>query len=383
MRCRVLSSGSAASLLAGFLLVLSPYASLSQDPVLKVRPKEDRDARLNAMHRITMNVQVTDAIGNPVADLHREDFTLFDNNEARSIVEFRTIDGRAQNDATQIVILLDAVNTPAPELDKAKNAIFRYLAESHKPLAFPTVFALWFNGNLDATPATTDRNTIGRAFVKLTKTVHSNACQAGPDSKSPKAASSKSGGRVDSATCRAVHFKDSIAALDGIAQQQLTTGARTLLIWMGAGWPTLANADVQKLMAMQQHDYARQYGALLHDLLAAQMTVYSLMPGSGESDRNGTKANQEAGISDSASHGHLVQFALDELAERTGGKAVSPSTDPAADLHACVRDAQSYYMISFYAPAAHGGLSEAHSLALKIDRPGVEVRTMTSYYNEP
>ena len=154
--CRV-NTGSAARLGAGFLIALAFSAALSQDPVLKTRSKEEREEQFNVTRRITMNVQVTDAAGKPVSDLKAENFSLFDNHQPRRIVAFHPIDGAAMSDATQVVIVLDAVNTPPQALDEEKNAIFKYLAESRKPFALPTAFALWFNGHLSATPATTSR----------------------------------------------------------------------------------------------------------------------------------------------------------------------------------------------------------------------------------
>ena len=131
-----------------------------------------------------------------------------------------------------------------------KSAIFKYLAQSRKPFTNPTAFALWFNGHLNETEATTDRNAIGRAFVKMTKGLHSNDCNSEENLAGASAADAKGGNdqrraaTVDFATCRAVHFRDSIGALDSIAQKQLTAGGRTLLIWVGPGWPNLSNAEI-------------------------------------------------------------------------------------------------------------------------------------------
>ena len=383
MRYCLLNNGSATSFVAGLLLTMACYSALSQDPVLKTRPKEDRDARFNATHRITMNVQVTDTGGNPVSDLRGDDFTLYDNYQVRRIAAFHAIDGEAQNDATEILIVLDAVNTPAAALDEEKSAIFKYLAESRKPLAFPTAFALWFNGHLSATPATKDRNAIGRAFVKLTKNVHSNACGVGLNTSEHKATINKKAGQVDAATCRAVHFKDSIAALDGIAQQQLSTGARTLLIWIGSGWPVLSSADLQRLTPKQQHDYVREFTTVLHDLRAAQMTVYTLTAEDQRSNQENATAVGKMTISAAGPPPQLPRLAVDELATRTGGKAISGSSQLTTDLHACIRDAQWYYALSFNAPLARNDAGEMHSLAVKVNRPGVEVRSMDLYYTEP
>ncbi len=363
----------------GFLIAATSIsAAFPQDPVLKTRTKEEREERFNSASRITMNVQVTDAAGNPVSDLRAADFSLYDNRQARRIASFHPIDGAAQNDATEIVILLDAVNTPTEALTEEKDAIFKYLAGSRKPFAFPTAFVLWFNGHLSATPASKDRDEIGRAFVKLTKNVHSNACGTGQNAGGQVVSVSKRAATVDAATCRAVHFKDSVAALDGIAQQQLAGGGRTLLIWIGSGWPAISEAELSQLTAKQQHDYANEYVTVLHDLQAAQVTVYSL---GGASDR-GARSAGSTNVADSPQADGLPRLAVDEFAQSTGGRAIRKSEDLVADLRACMRDAEWYYCLSFNAPPAQND-AEAHSLEVKVNRPGVQVRTMKSYYANP
>jgi VWFA-related protein len=383
MRCCGVDTGSGARLSAGFLIALTCSAALSQDPVLKTRTKEEREKQFNAIHRIRMNVQVTDAAGKPVADLRPENFTLYDNHQPRKIVAFHPIDGAALSDATEVLIVLDAVNTPPQALDAAKAAIFKYLAGSRKPFESPTAFALWFNGHMSATTATTDRNAIGRAFVKMTRNVHSNACDTAQTSAQQKIATSKNSGKVSPAACRAVHFKDSVAALAGMAQQQLATGGRTLLIWIGSGWPVLPNAELDGLGPKQQEAYTHEFVEVLHDLRAAQVTVYSIAPDA-DKDRDGSSNGSEnSKMSSKNAVAKVPRIALDEYAQRTGGRVLSSHEDITADLHACIQDAEWYYSLSFNAPPAQNGAGEMHSLEVKVNRPGLQVRTMNSYYSEP
>lgn len=383
MGFRTANTYSAARFAATFLLALTVSVAPSQTPVLKTRTKEEREEQFNTTHRITMNVQVTDATGTSVSDLRPEDFTVYDNHQARRIVAFHAIDGAALRDATQVVILLDAVNTPAQALDDEKNAIFKYLAQSRKTLPVPIAFALWFNGHMSATSATTDRDTIGRAFVKLTKNLHSNACSTEQNSGEQKVAISKETGRVDVATCRAVHFKDSVSALDGIAQQQMTTGGRTLLLWMGSGWPTLSDADLQNLAPKQQHDYIAKFVTVLHDLRAAQMTVYYIISAKGKQRDQNSGTGGKTSELNSPPTAASPRITVDEFAIRTGGRISAPSADLTESLRACIHDADWYYAVSFNAPPARNGVETMHSLKITVNRPGLEIRTMNSYYPEP
>jgi VWFA-related protein len=207
--------------------------------------------------------------------------------------------------------------------------------------------------------------------------VHSNDCGTSQSSQQ-KIAANKDGGQVSPAACRAVHFKDSVAALDGIAQQQLATGGRTLLIWVGSGWPVVPSAELERLGPKQRDAYAHEFVEVLHDLRAGQVTVYSIAP----RDSSSTDI-ENLRTADTRTAATFPRIAVDEFAQRTGGRVMTSSEDISASLHACIRDAEWYYSISFNAPPAQNGGGEMHSLDLRVDRPGVQVRTMNSYYTEP
>lgn len=385
MRRRHFQQGACAGLLA-----LTALIAAAQHPTLKTRTKEEREREYMATRRITLNVQVTDNTGKPVTDLDARDFTLLDNHQPRRLAAFHPIDGEALNDATQIVILLDAVNSPAPALEAEKNGIFKYLAQNHSALPYPTSFVLWSNGHLKATGTTRDRNAVGRAFVSMTKNVHSNAC--GPvDASVIKAAGSAdaethgndSPQSAEGANCLQVHFKDSLAALDGIAQQQLALGGRTILVWVGPGWPLLSDAEFDQMTPKARKNYFDEIVNVLHDLRAAQVTLDAVAPRDPTRPEEKTivSPHQPAGTS-SPEGARPESLALSVLAPQTGGLVMASSSDVVADLIKFLDDADWYYALSFNPPPAQNGV-ELRSLEVKVNRPGLNVRTMIGYYTEP
>ena len=72
---------------------------------------------------------------------------------------------------------------------------------------------------------------------------------------------------------------------------------------------------------------------------------------------------------------------LHVLAHQTGGHILTDARDWAGEIGACLADAESYYVLSFDAPPA-AGFGEYHSLAVKVDKPDLNVRTNTLYYAE-
>ena len=373
------------------MLALAAQIAVGQYPTLKTRTKEDRERQYQASHRITINVQVTDDAGKPVTDLDAKDFTILDNHQPRKLAAFHPIDGVAMNDATEVIILLDAVNSPTPALEAAKNGIFKYLAQSHSPLPYPTSFVLWSNGHLKATTATRDRNAVGRAFVSVTRNLHSNACAPAEGSVVKAAETGGSGPRGDAAggpqpadveNCLQVHFKDSLAALDGIAQQQLSIGGRTILIWVGSAWPLLSDAAFQQLTPKSRKNYFDEIVSVLHNLRAAQVTVDAIAsPDAAREELANLDSPHPTVAAASPESAAPDSLALPVLAHQTGGRVMA-STNFVTDLAKLLDDADWYYALSFSTPPAQNGV-ELRSLEVKVNRPGLNIRTMTCYYTEP
>lgn len=358
----------------------------AQNPTLKTRTREQLNREYLEAHRITLNVQVADSNGRVVPDLVASDFTLLDNDQPRKIAGIHMIDGEAMNDATEVVILLDAVNSPAQQLEEERQAIFNYLAHGHGPLPYPTSFALWFNGQLKANPRTTDRNELGRAFVKTTKGIHSNACSSvgGAVEKVAAGAADAAQSAETVANCLRVHFRDSIAALDGIAQQQKNLGGRTILIWVGPGWPVPTGPEFDQQTAKARAGLFDELANVLRDLRDAQVTIDAISPPDEtrekEQEREGLKMLMEG--TRPARETMPASFALPIVATLSGGRALTASHELTADLSSCIHDADAYYVVSFEAMPATSP-HQFHKIEVKVKRPGLDVRTMTQYYAEP
>src|SRR5258708_36859104 len=66
------------------------------------------------------------------------------------------------------------------------------------------------------------------------------------------------------------------------------------------------------------------------------------------------------------------------LAENTGGRQIS-NNEPASALRAVVKNARAFYLLG-YASAKNPADGKFHKIAVKVKRPGVEVRARTGYY---
>ena len=186
------------------------------------------------------------------------------------------------------------------------------------------------------------------------------------------------------ANCLQVHFKDSLAALDGIAQQQRHIGGRTILIWVGAGWPLLSDVEFERLSPKARKSYSDELVNIVNDLRASQVTLDSLgvhdaaLPAElARVDQHGLSAGAASPLNAGPN-----SLGLPILAQQTGGRDMANSNDIPADLGKLLDDADWYYALSFNPPPASNGV-ELRSLEVKISRAGLNIRTMTGYYTEP
>jgi VWFA-related protein len=70
---------------------------------------------------------------------------------------------------------------------------------------------------------------------------------------------------------------------------------------------------------------------------------------------------------------------LSVLADLTGGRAVLNTNAPQDHVAAILDESHSYYLLAF-APADRNAKGKFHKIEVKVDRPGVSVRTRAGYY---
>ena len=78
------------------------------------------------------------------------------------------------------------------------------------------------------------------------------------------------------------------------------------------------------------------------------------------------------------------QWTLTRLSEDTGGLSVYNHNDLKGGLNQIVNDQRAYYLIGFEPPKAafekSSGRPKFHEIKLKVNRPGVRVRTRAGFY---
>ncbi|MGA7245464.1 MAG: hypothetical protein WBX19_19935, partial [Terracidiphilus sp.] len=120
------------------------------------------------------------------------------------------------------------------------------------------------------------------------------------------------------------------------------------------------------------------------NLREAQVTLDAVSWGDFETPRNVLKPVMSVTVSVPITPDEVAEeaMALPALARQDGGLVFSKVKNLANAMAACLEEASDFYVVSFDStPAA--AADEFHSIDVKVDRPGVNVRTDSSYYAQP
>jgi VWFA-related protein len=360
-----------------------------QTPKLIPRTHEQREARFRAEHRIVLNVEVRDAAGSPITGLNAEDFTLMQDQQPRSIVTFRAVNGETAPVPPQVMLLLDAVNNSSRDLANDRKGIETFLRQSPETLAYPTSIAVLSETEIRSGPLTRDRDALLGELEDLSGRLHPIACASdvNPNDRTLRAVwmpGAVSG--VDSSkelNCLNQRFITSISALTRFAKLQIDIPGRVILIWMGSGWPLLNNKQFRPDDASVKAGFFGNLMQVSTALREAQITLDVLLPSSLFRVAESRDEHDDAFFNGVPNQDEVTAASLgvQALAHQSGGQVLIGAKNISGGIAACMADAQSYYELTFdSAPAAQFG--EYHSLQVKVDKPGVTVRTNTVYYAE-
>lgn len=312
---------------------------------------------------IFLDVLVTDGQGKPVSDLEPLDFSLTDENQPRKILGFRRTDGAIGSKLdppVEVILVLDAVNLPYQAASRLRLEVDKFLRENDGHLTQPVSIFMFTSDGLHVQPAPSkDGNALAKMLDQSTGTVRSRDLSGGVYSLQEQ-------------------FESSFKTISGIAENLARRPGRKVVIWLGPGWPLLTERFFIQTEESRA-SYFKQLAELQNKLRDARMTLYSLFTIAGVTN------TRYEGYLKPVREAHKMEIAdlgLQVLALHTGGRVLEPSNDVKGQINSCVAEIGEYYTLAVMPPPA-GKQDEYHDLKVLVNRPGVTVRTIAGYYNEP
>lgn len=155
------------------------------------------------------------------------------------------------------------------------------------------------------------------------------------------------------------------------------------MVWISPGWPLLSGPRIE-LSSKDQQGLFTNIVAFSDGLRCSPITLYGIDP-LGSADTAGFRTSYYKDFVKPMTKARQTQMgdlALQVLATQTGGRVLNTNNNIAAEIATCMADANAFYTPTFKALAGDGP-NEYHALEVRIDRPGLTVRTRSGYYAQP
>jgi VWFA-related protein len=374
-------------------------------PVLKV-----------TTHLVQINVVVHGRKNEPVDDLKREDFAIFDNKQRQQIATFSMESALAAGNKAQkvaplpqntftnrvelrpkapnsvTVMLLDGLNTRFEDQVYAKQQLIKFLAQL-QPGDRVAVYAL---GRELRTlhDFTTDSSSILRVLGKYKDRINIEVADSSPEE--PNTGDEELDQWMREADQKIADYQTvnrvqtTLAALQAIANHVSRIPGRKNLIWISGGFPMQMGLDEFNVSDTQEkRTFSDEMEQAARALNAASLAVYpvdarGLMGDPGFSSTSKGSANPRKGpqVGPQTKGMRAIQNShdtMEALAQRTGGKAYYNSNDLKGAIRGAIEDSRVTYVLGFY--PTHGVWDgKFHELKVQVDRKGTNVRHRLGYF---
>ncbi|WP_213805494.1 VWA domain-containing protein [Granulicella sp. dw_53] len=320
-----------------------------------------RTARL-----VVLDVVVTDAKGNIVTDLKKDDFTVTEAKEPQTVLNFEAAGGRTLSPEINInstaeldrlvprapvnIILLDEFNTRFEDMAFARYSLKKFLEKQPDKLSTPTMLiAVDLQKFTVLHDYTQDKKAVIDAldhhFAAFPWQTHQGAWLA-------------------------ERFTTAFATLMRVAQATVGHPGHKNMIWIGRGFPSLNFVNLQVDAASRVENAVQQCVNALRD---ARVTLYSVDPA-------GLQVNNTYGSDAEFIDPFGGNYQFSRLAKATGGKALYGRNDVDAEIATGVRDGSSFYTLTYRPTNTNLDPKKFRRIQVTLNRPGLTATTREGYY---
>src|SRR5215469_6554262 len=382
---------------------------------------------------VVVDVVATDSKGDAAADLKREDFTIIEDGKEQKLSAFSfqhpAAPGavavkqppqelppgvfsnipRYSSDTALNVLLLDGLNTKLPNQAYVRDQMIKYLAKIPEGLPI-AVYML--DRKLHLLQDFTSDPAVLKSVVKNLKGTISplqDSPIGGPDQELAPPGAFDSG-MVPAAMQQAMQeFENeriafqtdlrvqyTLDALNSLARSLSGYAGRKNLIWISEAFPISIDPDLTLTTGSfnSMRNYAPQVAEAAENLTDAQIAVYPVdarglvnysvfSAANSGNDKFGRSLGRPGRLGQQISNESAalqnVHGTMQDLAERTGGKAFYNRNDLDVAIRKSVDDGSTYYTLAYY-PENKDWNGKFRKIHLKVARQGVKLRYRLGYY---
>jgi len=321
-----------------------------------------RNARL-----VILDMVVTDAKGNIVTDLKRDEFHVTEANEPEKILNFDAPAAHALNPEVNInsteeldrlapnapvnIILLDEFNTRFEDMAFARYSLKKFLNRQPGKLDTPTMLLA-----VDLQHFTVVHDYTQNKDDIIAALDHHFAAYPW---------------QAQQGQWRADRINLAFLTLRRVAEAVIGHPGHKNMIWIGRGFPSVRWEGVPVDTVNLVNNAVQDCVNILRD---ARVTLYTIDPAGVQIDPQAY--GRIAGRDDP--FGGEYQFNI--LAKATGGRTLYGRNDVDAEIGTSIRDGASFYTLTYRPENTSLDPSKFRKIKITIDRPGLTVYTREGYY---
>ena len=371
---------------------------------------------------VQVNVVVHNKKGEPVRDLTKEDFVLFDKGQEQKILFFSkessealptnlpplapgVVSNRYTNFTSKgekhlapiptslSVILLDGLNTAFTDQHYAKEAIIKFLNQL-QPGDRVAIYTLT-NGLRVLHDFTSDTESLLAALKKhrnqdssaLSASSYDDANTGNDDLDAFLDRSSE----AIATFYQARRAQTTLEALQTIAHHLAGMPGRKNLIWLSGSFPTLVGLGADGSLGQDFQNFSDEMQRAMRTMNDSSIAIYPVdarglmgvfatMPSISPQSRGGNPARGRP-PGDQRAQNQLIQThgTMREIADRTGGRAFMNTNDLTGAIHQAMDDARVTYVLA-YSPSHDQWDNKFREIKIKLNRPGLDARYRKGYY---
>ena len=383
----------------------------AQTPAPSQAPTQPPPVFRVATRLVQVNVVVHDRHGQPVADLKQEDFAIVERGKPQTISFFEVVAAdkpaapsaplpphvftnvvaRQAGVPTNVtVILVDLLNTSLVDQHYARRALVNFLGQI-QPQDRVSLYALGHRSLTLLHDYTTDASSLVDRLRKTRGEVPSqlDASTVNTDSQEALRALGldelADANQIEADFFTANRVTQTLSSLEVIAQHLAGVPGRKNLIWLSGGFPLTIGFDEMPAIGStrDQRTFTVEMDAAMRALNNAGVAVYPVdarglmgMPGFSADTRTApTPRSIAAGLRAV----HTPIETMQEIAERTGGRAAYNTNDLASAVRRAIDDARVTYIVGYY-PADEAQDGKFRNIKVTVSRPNLDVRYRKGYF---
>lgn len=332
---------------------------------------------------VLLDVTVTDKKGNPVNDLTREDFTIFEDKVPQKIRSFElpsqhkmplaaggeevvvhsSADLSKIGPAPVTILVLDELNTSFEDMAYSRYCMEKYLDAQPATMPQPTTMLVVTNTKFSIIhDYTQDREALRYSLKKHFPEYPWKMMKSGANS----------GGAAE-------RMSLSLGSLYEIAKASSGTPGRKTIIWVGRGFPTV---DVNQLSAKTADTMQDAMKRMVQTMLESHITLFTIDPTVNTSSVQPMETPDDLMAAEDQNDGQPFsdEVKFSTLAPATGGTALFSRNDIDKEVLTSITQGANYYTLSYNPTNKSDDVFQYRKILIQLKNPNLLVVTRDGYY---